>query len=122
MGLLKFDVKNWHELDNGRLARAVEQAIRKIVADCIDRPGLDSARKLGLTLTFKPFADDLGDVVAVNLDFEVKTSVPSTGREGLSLGVQKNGDLIFNTSAPDNVAQSTIFDGDEVEKNGPNGE
>jgi hypothetical protein len=113
MGLLKFDVKNWHELDNGRLAIAVEKAIRRIVADCRDRPGLDNARKMTLTLTFKPFADDLGDVVSINLDFDVKTAVPSTGREGLSLGVQKDGQLTFSTHSPDNVAQTTVFDNDD---------
>lgn len=113
MGLLKFDVKNWHELDNGRLAKAVEREIRRVVADCKDRSGLDSVRKVGLELSFIPFADETGDIVSVNLDFKVKSVVPPTAREGLSLGVQKDGQLTFSTAAPDNVAQTTIFDGDE---------
>ncbi|MGC3968912.1 MAG: hypothetical protein QM775_16545 [Pirellulales bacterium] len=118
MGLLKFTVENWHELDEGRMARAVEQAIRRIVNDCKDRPGLDSARKLGLTLVFTPFTDDLNDIVEIKMDYDVKTSVPSTGRGGMSLGVQKNGELLFSSTSPHNVNQSTMFGDDDASEGG----
>lgn len=112
MGLLSFEMKNWHELDNGRLAAAVELALKKIVADCQDRPGLDAVRKLTIELKFSPEVDHLNDLIAIDLEFAVKTATPPLARKGLGLGVKKNGRVEFSTVAPENAAQTDLL-GDE---------
>lgn len=113
MALMKLSVASMNELDGGRLRTAIEKSIKRAVDDCKDRPNLDTARKVGIELIITPYADETGDVVSVNLDYQVKPTLPPMKREGLSLSVQKDGALLFNEHSPDNVNQRTVFDDKE---------
>ena len=110
MALLKFGTSTLPQLDGGRLQQAIDKSLKRCIEDCKDRPGLDTARKVGIELIITPYADDTGDVVSINLDYQVKPTLPPLKREGMNLGLQKNGDLMFNEHSPRNVNQTTVFD------------
>jgi len=111
MALLKFKVETMADIDGGRLKAAIEKQLKRCVDDCKDRASLDKPRKVMIELCLTPVADDTtGEAEQVWLDYQVKTAIPSLHREGLSLGLQKNGDLLFNEHSPGNVDQRTVFD------------
>lgn len=110
MALIEFGTKALSVIDGGRLQSAVDKSIARCVEDCKDRPNLDTARKVAIEIIITPYADETGDVVSMNLDYQVKPTLPPMKREGLSLGVQKNGRLVFNEHSPRAVDQTTVFD------------
>src|SRR6478672_5613482 len=99
MALLKFGTNTLPQLDGGRLQADVDKSLLRCVEDCKDRPNLDTARKVMIELILMPYADETGDVVSINLDYQVKPTLPPMKREGLSLGVQKSGQLVFNENS-----------------------
>lgn len=114
MGLLKLNVKNLVEFDQGRLAAAIELALKQCVADCQDRPGLDSARKVKIELKLTPEIDHTGELIAIDAHYSVAPILPPRSKGGCGLGVQKNGDLVFSTVATDNAAQMDLIDDDRA--------
>lgn len=114
MALMKFNVASLNDIDGGRLRVAVEKMITRCVEDSKDRPALDKPRKVTLEMSFTPTCDDsTGEAETVWFAYQVKASIPALARDTLSLGIQKNGTLVFNEHSPDNVDQKTVFDGDD---------
>lgn len=111
MALQVFKVSSLSDVDNGRLARAIELQVRRVIDDCRDRAGLKTARKVAIEFMFSPIADETGDLMSAAFNYRIATTIPPQQREGLSFDVQKNGALLFSVFAPDNASQRTIFDG-----------
>lgn len=104
--LEKFTLATIADMDGGRIRTAFEQALKRIEADCKDRPGVKAARKLELVLTMTPVADD-GDLDSVNVTFRIKDSVPK--RESKSYNMQAvPGGLLFNDASPEDVHQMSL--------------
>lgn len=68
-------------LDDGLLAAAFDANMANVIRDMNDRPNDDRARKVVVTLTFKPEAHQ-GDLDRVKLEHKVTATIPSQeGRE-----------------------------------------
>lgn len=104
--LEKFTLATIAEMDGGRIKTAFEQALKRIEADCKDRPGVKAARKLELVLTMTPIADD-GELDSVDVTFRIKDAVPK--RESKSYNMQAvAGGLLFNDASPEDVRQMSL--------------
>ena len=114
MALHEFKLETLTKLDDGRVVEAWNQALRRAILDCEDRPGVTEARKVILQLELAPTIDEDGNVDTVRGQFQVKDSAPvrKTKKYDFSPRLQgKSKVLIFNDLSDDNVKQHTI---DEV--------
>lgn len=103
-----FRIENIGEIDDGRIAAAVNVELGRVVQDCINRPGDASARKVTIETIVKPQKGDDGVCVAVDVEFEVKSRVPSRRSKRYEMQTNAGGALVFNPASPDDVRQGTL--------------
>lgn len=113
MARLKLTLGSLKDFDAGKARVAFEEALQRVVRDCLDRPGDKSARKATLTAVIKPVQEQDGDVVDAEVHFQIKAETPPWQTRPRPVAVNKQGQLIFNDLAPDDPHQHTI---DEVGK------
>lgn len=106
MALEQFSLATLAEMDGGRIRTAFEQALKRLEADCKDRPGVKRARQLQLVVDMQPVADD-GELDSVNVTFRIKESIPK--RESKAYNMQAvPGGLLFNDASPEDVRQMSL--------------
>lgn len=111
MALHEFSLEALAKLDDGRVLEAWNQALKRAVADCHDRPANDAPRVVKLEMGIVPIIDDLGNLDTVRAAFVVTDAIPkrkSRIYEMLPRGKQM---LAFNDLSDDNAHQRTL---DEV--------
>lgn len=106
MALEKFDLATLADMDGGRIRVAFEAALRRLEADCRDRPGVKSARKLALLVQLEPVADD-GQLDSVNVTFRITDTVPKRESKAYNMAAVPGG-LLFNDSSPEDVHQMSL--------------
>jgi hypothetical protein len=103
--------------DDGMLAAAFNDAVRKVVADLDDRPNDDRAREVAIKITFKPIPRH-GELDLAKVSAVVTSKMPAQEGRSCTLSPKKLGKdlgLLFSTNGPD-VRQSQFeFEGDENE-------
>lgn len=107
MALEKFNTEALVTVDNGRVGAAFEAALRRVHADCADRPATKKPRKIAIVVTIVPEIDEKGDLDSCNLSFEVQDSLPKRVTRIVNMRAA-NGQLLFNEMSPDDARQSTI--------------
>lgn len=112
MPLLELNLANLNELDDGRVAVAFMHELRRVVQDCLDRPGDVSARKVSLEFCLKPVIAEDGQCESADGDFKIKSSVPVRKSKSYSFNVNKKGHLIYSSNSPEDVDQTTFDDVD----------
>ncbi len=106
MALEKFTLATLADMDGGRIRAAFEQALKRIEADCKDRPAVKTGRRLELVLTMTPIAD-YGELDSVDVTFKIRESVPK--RESKAYNMQAvAGGLLFNDASPEDVRQKSL--------------
>ena len=113
MGLEKFSLKSLSTIDGERIAIAFEQALRRVVQDCEDRPGDSTARTVTLTLAVKPRLDVEGICDDCNIQVAVTDSVPKRKSKVYNMSVRKGGHLLYNDDSLDNAKQGTFLEDEE---------
>lgn len=109
------------DLDYGKVQVAFQRHIERAVADCMDRPGDTSTRKVMLTCLLAPSEDQSGVGDYVDLQCHVVSKLPAhksrvfQGKPRLRGG---NAQLMFDTDSPDDVEQGTCGSEDEHQKEG----
>lgn len=96
------------DLDGGRIAEAFASELRRVAADCDDRPGDKNARKVTLTLAVAPICDEEGRLDTIAGKFHVTSTVPQRRSKIYSFGYRQGGKLVFNDLSDDNINQQTI--------------
>lgn len=103
--------------DDGLLAAAFNESVRKVVADLNDRPNDDRAREVTIKITFKPIPRQ-GELDFARVSAVVTSKTPAQEGRACTLSPKRLGKelgLIFSTNGPD-VRQSQFeFGGDENE-------
>lgn len=97
--------------DDRRLARALELALARVERDLRDRPTLKTVRKLKLEITFRPDADEAGELDLVALSWAITEAIPKRQARAVVLQPCDGGGFLLNDLAPDNPKQTTL---DEV--------
>lgn len=72
----KLDLGELGNLRSGLVGKQFEEALRKCLADCVDRPGNNAARKIGLVIEIKPAYDDATECDKVDISVIVRDRVP----------------------------------------------
>ena len=118
MAIQKFGLDNLHKLGNGAVAAAMVTHLNRLIADCEDRPALDKARTLTLTIEMVPriFAEGANPTLdTVDVGFTIAPKVPPSKshthnmqprRVNTSGKVERM--LVFNDMSEDDVQQMTI--------------
>lgn len=109
MGIEKFDLGSVSKLDEGRIREAFEQALKRCLADCKDRPAVSDARKVQLLATLTPVVGDNGEMESCDVHFEIHDSVPKRKTKIYNMK-SKGGALFFNELAPGDINQGTLDD------------
>lgn len=109
MGTLeKFSLKSLSTIDGERIAIAFEQALRRVVQDCEDRPGEKKDRGVTLSLAVKPRLTPDGLCDDCDIQVAVTDTVPKRKSKVYNMSLRKGGHLLYNADALDDVEQSTL--------------
>jgi hypothetical protein len=106
--LREFKLTDLEHFDDGRIALALDQAMRRCVADCHDRPGVAEARTVTLTVSLSPVAGEDGDLDGIHLQAQIKDKAPVRKSKVYSLDARRNGSLTYNDLATDDHHQRTL--------------
>jgi hypothetical protein len=109
MPLTKLDLGNLGTLDE-RIVLAFDTAVRTAVMDCDDRPGDKSPRIVTLEFKITPVVGEQGLCDGAEGEFQIKTKVPARKSKTYSFSTNRKGHLIFSSTSPDNVDQTTFDD------------
>lgn len=108
MGVHALNLKSLMEnLDNGRVAEAFQQELRRCVADCEDRPADPKPRSVVIQLNLEPVAIDNG-LDSVNGKFVVTSTVPKRRSKQYNFAVRRGNQLVFNDLSDGNIHQGTL--------------
>ena len=98
-------------LDGGRIGIAFQHELKRVVADCEDRPADTKPRTVTLTMQIVPVPTTDGTVVTLDsiaAKFQVASSVPKRRSKQYSFGARSGGQLVFNDMSEENVNQRTF--------------
>jgi hypothetical protein len=107
MALEKLTLSKLADIDGGRIRVAFEQALHRLEADCKDRPSVETARKIALTATLIPIANEDGELESVNITFQVFDDVPKRTSKTYNAKSTAAG-LFFNELSKEDIRQSTL--------------
>ena len=114
MALTKLKLATLATMDDGRLAVAFEQHLRRCELDIKDRPGVESERVITMTISMKPksHTTETGQVILESVKSTVKMhdSVPKRKSAPYDLQLDPRGGLLFNDASLDNALQGTLDD------------
>ena len=105
---LELTLKNLGEFTDGKLGVAFEQAMRRIVNDMMDRPGVDKPRKLSMLISAKPILDEDGDLGTVDVQVTLKEHYPDRSTGKVRMAPRRNGSLVWNELSLTDPEQRTI--------------
>lgn len=107
MAIQKFNLRSLSMLDGGRISAAVDQAIARCREDCGDRPHEEAARKVVLTMEFKPQPDDRGQLDSIDVACDVVDSQPKRRSKVYNMRVSGQS-MLFDELSPDDAKQGTL--------------
>lgn len=108
MSIHEFSLKSLPSLDGGRVVEAFNQAVKRAVADCQDRPGEMKARTVTLQLDIVPVVDEDGMLGTVRGAFQIKESIPTRKSRVYDFQPRRGGMLVFNDLSDDASQQRTL--------------
>lgn len=117
MGLKELTLENLKDLDYGKASLTFDKALRRAVADCLDRPGDNRARTVSLELKLSPVSDVVGSTISCEGAkgvFKVKCSIPNWETQMVDFGVKRDGRLVFNEDSPRDHRQQTFLEEQEA--------
>jgi len=106
-----FGIDKIKELDGGRPAAQINKLLRMCTDDCMNRPGVEGARKVTITITQNPIKEEGGVCEEVTMEVQSKISVPAMISKAFSMGVHATKGLWWNKASEGNVHQGTLDDG-----------
>ena len=108
MPLETFNTAALGTLDGGRVRVGIDQALKRAVDDCADRPGLKEDREIILKISLRPVMEGGGELDSVTVDFSIKERIPARSSKAYNMRAGSDGSLFFNELAPEDVDQGTI--------------
>lgn len=112
-GLKQFSIEELAKVDDGRIAEAFNQALRRVAMDVDDRPGDDRPRKLNLEIAIVPVCDESGLCDSVKLQMQIKESLPTRKSRVYDMGLRKGGLMVYQPMSPENHHQQPLIDEDD---------
>ncbi|HEV7301630.1 MAG TPA: hypothetical protein VGN72_19855 [Tepidisphaeraceae bacterium] len=100
-------------IDEGSLRIAANNAFKLLAQDLADRPVLNKARKIVITLEMKPVVNTNShspQLDSVEYAWHIAQKVPAIGSSGGVMQPQQDGTLAFHSDLPDSPNDETIMD------------
>lgn len=110
----EFKLSTIANIDGGRVEEALNQAIKRVIADLEDRPGVTEARKVNMQIEFSPVTDEDGMVETAKVAFQIKDSIPTRKSKFVDMQIRKGQRLAFNDLSEDNIDQRTLDEGNSA--------
>lgn len=107
MALEKFNLGCLATMDDGRIREAFEQALKRCELDCKDRPALEEARKVSMSVTLVPVPGERGDLDSVNIVVKITDTLPKRCSKAYNMKATRGG-LLFNELSTEDVNQATL--------------
>ncbi len=107
MALQKFTLGTLADMDGGRIKADFAEALDRCRKDCEERPAIEGARKIILTVSLNPVATDSGALDSVDVDFDLKDNLPKRASRTYNMTSLRGG-LLFNELSPDEARQGTL--------------
>lgn len=108
--LTELNLHSLNDIDDGRVAVAFMQELRRAVMDCMDRPGDKTSRVVALEFKLTPVVGDEGSCEGAIGEFHIKSKVPTRKSKSYSFGTNRKGHLIYSANSPENIDQTTFDD------------
>lgn len=110
--MLEFKTANLAKIDQGRVAAALDDALKQVLADCDDRPTLKAKRKVTLKIEIVPVADQSGQNLA---DIETKfvvgePTIPVRESRVYQFQAAKHGDIVKAGFVPAETMEEQTID------------
>lgn len=102
-------------IQQGTVAIMVDTHLRRIGADCYDRPGDPKARVVTIQIEMIPVLDTRGNCDKVATQIQVASKVPTHRTAPMSMRLGENGQVAYNPENLDDVDQGTLFEEEEEE-------
>lgn len=106
--LKQFMIHEISQLDEGRVAAVINKHLCMVVGDCTNRPGVDDARKVTITVEVRPVVNEDGICEDADIEIVTSASVPKSRSKPMNMGIRANGRLIFNDASLDSHRQGTL--------------
>jgi len=119
MAKQELSLSNLKNLDFGRIDEAFKQELKRVVDDCMDRPGLQKTRDITIKFIFAPVvnAASIGgqqiDCDAIKCGVEVQSGIPKRRTRVYEMAPIQGGKLAFNPDSPEDANAKTLYDADE---------
>jgi hypothetical protein len=124
MAFVSLSINSLAELDGGKVSAAFLHDLRRIIQDCIDRPGDKTARTITLEFSAKPQVGQELVCEGVEGKFRIKskiperktkiperkTKIPERKTKAYHFQTDRSGGLFFNANNPANSDQTTLDD------------
>jgi hypothetical protein len=111
--IVQLTLDSLNRLDFGKANETFQRHLARAAVDCMDRPTDSKPRKVLLQIDLVPVMEQDGDCTEVAAQIQVVSKVPAHRTKVYSLGLRRNGALVFNEDSPTNIDQTTIFDSEE---------
>lgn len=118
MAAKQLNIANLQELDRGKVAVALNHAMRTCVMDIEDRPADKTARIVELKIKLSPKLDkDTGALDLVGAQFQISTKLPVRQSIVYPMLAAKEGTLAFQPECPLDPRQAAFEFPEHVNKN-----
>lgn len=107
MAIEKFSLEALSRIDEGRLREGFDQALRRCLDDCRDRPALGDARTVQLSMTMTPVIGEDGNLESADVRFQVHDAQPKRRSKVFNMKHTASG-LLFNELSPADIRQGTL--------------
>lgn len=112
MPLKELSLQTLSEIDGARVQLAFDAALKRITADCDDRPALKAPRTVTLQIAVIPIADHTGIADDCKVQCQITDAIPKRKSKVWDMALRKGGKLLFRPDSLDEVDQTTMFDGE----------
>ena len=95
-------------IDGERFAKAFQLHVKRVAADCYDRPTDPKAREITIKVSVKPVEID-GLCDDCNVTMQIASTVPKQQTRPYNMALKKAG-LLYRPDSPDDVEQQNFLD------------
>lgn len=105
---LKVGLKTIAQMDLGKIEAAFDGHIKRAAADCMDRPGDRSARKVALIVTLRPGKEQAPTGDYVDMECDIKSTIPAHKSRTFSARGKVGGHIEVEEFSPNDPNQGGL--------------
>lgn len=108
MAIREFNLANLVHVSGGRIQAIFQRHMQRAIADCEDRPGDKTNRKITVDILVAPVVLQDGAVTDANIECEVSSKIPKHISPTINCALKSGGRAVFNDLCESDVDQKTL--------------